>query len=308
MNDGVVVLVDGANMLMRCIKAMEYSGLRGGQTDWKTGPLTAFIGSLTRITKNYPPDYLVVCWDDGPSVRRMDAYPAYKEKRKELTPEQQERKDDAFTMVKTFLSAAGVEQASLSGFEADDMIAAYWARQDEMNWPKVEMILIVSGDKDFLQLVGWNPQGVPTAQLRPDGQGAYLEWTLRSVKEKYGCTPDQLPLLMALMGDQSDGVPGVRGLGPKKALKALQNADWSLEEMTGTTAVLKTPEDVLNAHTSLALVDLRNQAYHPPLLPLEPFRPVTVRDTAEALEFVTFLKSLEMETVISRFYTETLWR
>lgn len=291
--EGPALLVDGSNLLMRCIKAMEHSGLRGGQRqDWQTGPLTAFIGALSRFCKDYRPGAAAVCWDEGPSKRRLDLHPGYKASRTVPTAEQAERKETAFGMTRTFLKAAGIQQVSVPGYEADDVIAAYWATACH------DVRLIVSGDKDFLQLVDER-----TAQLRPDGGGGYRAWTVEEVEDHYGCSGWRLPLLMALMGDASDGVPGVRGLGPKKALSALQSADWSL----GGVGVLQDADKRSSALTSLALVDLRDRTYHPDVPPLEPFRPTTIRDTQASLELVKFLRGLEMETVISRFYTNTLW-
>ncbi len=284
-------LVDGNNLLMRCIKAMEYSGLRNGES-WRTGPLTAFIGALSRFTRDHRPSSVVVCWDDGPSARRMALYPQYKASRKPSTPEQAERKETAFGMTKTFLEAAGIQQVSVNGFEADDVIAAYWSMLRGM--PTV----IVSGDKDFFQLLSDT-----TVQLRPDNAGGYRVFDALEVELEYGCPPASLPLLMALMGDASDGVPGVRGLGPKKALRALQEADWSL----GRVRALVDGEQSALAALSLALVDLRNLHTHPRVPLVEPFKPVSTSDPETANRLLAFLRSLEMTTVISKFHTNTLW-
>lgn len=290
---GAAMIVDGNNLLMRCIKAMEYSGLRNGE-DWQTGPLTAFIGSLGRLTRAYEPKELVVCWDAGPSERRMALYDGYKAARAENpSPEQAERKETAFGMVKAFLKAARVQQVAVPGYEADDVVAAYWYGLLE------RATVIVSGDKDFLQLVDEH-----TVQLRPDNAGGYKIWGIEEVRAKYGCTPEHLPKLMALMGDQVDGIPGVRGLGPKKALKGLEEAGWSLQSVKA----LEDPQKFADAVLSHALVDLRDPEHHPVVPRLKTFSPLHSSEGGACLELVTFLRSLNMETVLNRFYTDTLWK
>lgn len=290
---GPVMIIDGNNLLVRCIKAMEYSGLRNGES-WQTGPLTAFIGALGRFTRLYEPSALVVCWDAGPSVRRKALFDGYKAARAESpSPEYEERKETAFGMAKAFLKACRIQQVAVAGFEADDVVAAYWAAHPGSNK------IIVSGDKDFLQLVDDR-----TTQLRPDNAGAYKIWGPEEVLAKYGCAPEHLAKLMALMGDPIDGVPGVRGLGPKKALKGLEEAGWYLQSVKA----LEDPEKLCDAVLSHALIDLRDPSVHPEVPGLKPFEPLHPSEGGACLELVSFLRSLEMETVLNRFYTDTLWK
>lgn len=298
-----VVLVDGSNLLMRCIKAMEYSGLRNGES-WQTGPLTAFVGALGRITRQTSPDHLVIAWDHGPCERRTRLYPQYKANRKPGSPEQQERKDTAFGMVKNFLRLARIQQVSAKGFEADDVIAAYWAetyRDTQFDTdPLPYATIIVSGDKDFFQLLDRG-----TTQLRPDNAGKYDVWDAARVEEVYGVIPREMPEYMALVGDTADGVPGVHGIGPKKALKALQDANWRMSY--DNTPMLQEGDNYGLYVMSAALVTLRNTPWHPEVPPLAPFRPLPVEPMNEALDFVIFLRALEMEGILAKFYTNALW-
>lgn len=291
MSDPVVMLIDGSNLLMRCIKAMEYSGLRNGE-DWQTGPLTAFIGALGRFVRERHPHALVVCWDAGPSEYRKGLYPEYKAARAHHDSEAEDRKETAFGMVKQFLRLNRIQQVAVQGYEADDVVAAYWKQCLGLS------TIIVSGDKDFLQLVG---RGV--VQLRPDNGGGYQIWAEAEVEQKYGCPPHHLAKLMALMGDPVDGIPGVRGLGPKKALKALQEADWSLQRVSA----YKDDSQRLDAELSYALACLRLDECHPDVPPVRPFAPLSYTQAGEALELVTFLRSLGMEAVLQKFYTNSLW-
>lgn len=287
----LAMLVDGNNLLMRCIKAMEYSGLRD-HANHETGALTAFIGALSRFVRDYRPGGLVVCWDHGPSEYRVGLYPEYKAARPVAQPEHTRLKETAFGMAKTFLKLAGIQQVAVSGYEADDVVAAYWASLP--GWLK----MIISGDKDFLQLVDHC-----TMQLRPDNAGSYTLWGPAEVEAKYGCPPDRLPKLMALVGDPVDGVPGVRGLGPKRALKGLEEAGWSLQSVKA----LNTDEKLCDAVLSHALVDLRTNEHRPAVPALKQFEPVTISDRREVLELLTFLRSLEMDTVAGKIHMNTLW-
>lgn len=298
------MIIDGNNLLMRCIKAMEHSGLRNGES-WQTGPLTAFIGALGRFVRTQEPEHLVVCWDAGPSKRRKELFPDYKAARGERDPEHEERRETAFGMTKAFLRLAKIPQTAAEGYEADDVVAAYWAQTrpdqfwigDEEDLPY--KTIIVSGDKDFFQLLDMG-----TYQLRPDNAGSYELWDRDRVEREYGFAPRMMPSFMALVGDQSDGIPGVRGIGPKKALKGLQEADWDLESVPA----LKDPEKLADACLSYLLVDLRHPSGHPDVPPIPRFEPLTPADLSKCLDLVTFLRSLEMETILNRFYTGTLWR
>lgn len=294
------MIIDGNNLLVRCIKATERVGLTSG--DISTSALTAFIGAMARLIRTYKSDYretphrLVVCWDAGPSVYRIGLFPEYKAARRQAirNEETDQRDSSVFALAKMFLSCSNIQQMHMINYEADDLVAAYWATYS------YDDKLIVSGDKDFFQLLDDK-----TIQVRPDNAGSYEMWTAEAVKEKLGCTPEQIPLYMALVGDVSDGVPGVRGIGPKKALSGLEKAGWELDKVEA----LADPDKLSMARTSLALVDLRDRAQHPSVRPLQHFRPVdNSSDPEDQEQFVEFLKSLGMERTLSQFLTGTLWR
>lgn len=294
------MIIDGNNLLVRCIKATERVGLSSG--DVSTSALTAFIGAMARLIRTYKSDYrdmphrMVVCWDAGPSAYRTRLYPEYKAARRQAVrnEENDQRDSMVFTMAKCFLSYSGIMQMHMINYEADDLVAAYWATYAD------DDKLIVSGDKDFFQLLDSR-----TIQVRPDNAGSYEMWTAESVREKLGCTPEQIPLYMALVGDISDGVPGVRGIGPKKALSGLEKAEWDLEKVEA----LSDPDKLSVARLSLALVNLRDRTQHPSVRPLPRFRPVDNHsEPGDQKILIDFLESLGMERFLSQFHTGTLWR
>jgi 5'-3' exonuclease len=281
------MLVDGHNILMRSIHASHGRGMLS-ESGVDTGALTVFIGMLSGYVRDWGPSSVVVCWDHGPCQRRREIYPAYKAARREA-PEQDDR-ETHFGLAKKFLSLAGIQQVAVPGYEADDLIAAYCHKTGDNR-------IIVSGDKDLLQLLR---PGI--IQLRPISGGGYDLWTPEKVVQEYGCDPFQLPLLMALAGDPTDGVPGVAGMGPKRSLSALQKADWELDMVPA----LQDEHKRVAALTSLALVDLTNPEYHPPVPPGRPFDPRRVGEPGGGY-LMTFVASLTMIGVGNRLIHDTLW-
>lgn len=292
-----VLLVDGNNLLSRAIFGA--SGMTTSDEQWNTAPLVAFAGTISRLVRQARPAYMAVCWDAGPSAMRREIYPHYKAARQEHpSPDESLVKESHFALAKRLLLHCGVQQVACPGFEADDVVAAYWNRHRQGD---TETIYIASGDKDFHQLL--DPIDPEVIQIRPLGGGGYEEFGYQRVLDKYGCTPRQLPKLMALMGDQTDGVPGVRGLGPKKALKGLQEAEWELE----LVAALDTPEKLADARMSWTLVDLRNPVFHPHVPPLRAFRPVRPGDGSAFSDLMVFLGSLELESISNKIVSGAFW-
>lgn len=284
------LLVDGNNILMRSIMAMTAVGLRSGDTP--TGPLMSFVNTLTRQVREEQPSHLVVCWDSRGHRWRTDVDEDYKANRG-LAPEE-EFKHGSFTLAKEFLSLANVAQVEVPEAEADDLIAAYWQRNEDGGM----RVVILSNDKDFLQLLDpW------TEQVRVSAGGAPTDrWTDERVVEAMGCQPRQLPLVMALTGDVSDNVIGIKGIGPKKAVKALAAADWDLAKITDERISSELPR----VYANLDLVDLRKPRDWITVGPIPEFRPTTPASSLHPL-FVQFLEGLELQGIIGRYGDRNLW-
>jgi 5'-3' exonuclease len=288
-----VLVVDGNNLVMRSVKAAE-NRLDLSVDDIPTGPLHLCINMLSRFVRTVKPDRMVVCWDGGRSTYRTALYPAYKGERREHDPDAPEM--FAYAQVKEFLSLSGIHHVQMDGVEADDLVAHYWRIKENH-----ERVVILSGDKDFLQLLdGW------TEQIRP-GNNDDVPWTANRVRTEMGCKPEHVPLVMALTGDQGDGVPGVPGFGTKTAVKFLAKYDWDLERL------LSSPEQKiagweLQIRTALALVDLRDPLpYNAIGLPqAPPFRPT---DQTSVLwgDLVDFLNRWQLAQTKDRLQEGTLW-
>lgn len=294
-----LVLFDGNNVLVKMLRAAWGNQTALSADGINTAPLLFFINVLSRQIRGECPDAVVICWDGGRSHRRMALSPVvehgdgtrtgYKAKRSEAPPEEAE----SFAFARAFLDLAGIPDVRLAHEEADDLIGAYVATT------RARQIVIVSDDHDLRQLITPAVTQVPVSPKSADDR-----WTYDRVLDHYGCAPYHLPSLMALMGDPGDGVVGMKGIGPKKALKLLQSVDfhWPLL-LDGLSE-----EDRATVHLAYELVDLR----HPPralldgLPPVRPFTPITPGSARwELLE--GFLAGLQMTSVLDRLAQGVLW-
>jgi DNA polymerase-1 len=162
---------------------------------------------VMKIEKQYKPDYMAVCFDTAAPTFRHLAYTAYKATRKETDTALVSQFPLAVEAVQA-LNLAGFEK---DGFEADDLIAHFTRQGRAKGWE----VVIVTGDKDALQLIG---DGVRVLNESKD-----MLYGPEEVIARYGVSPEQIPDMFALIGDTSDNVPGVSGIGPKTAAKLIQD-------------------------------------------------------------------------------------
>lgn len=281
----MLLLIDGSNLYARAWYATRHEAMvADGES---TAALVVFANTLSRHVREERPDHVVVCWDSGGSAYRTRLLPTYKANRRAKAKELRTGRDQ----VHEYLALAGVQQVERYGVEADDLIAKYWHDADEK-------IILVSEDKDFLQLASWNPQGRDCEVLRSTGE----RWNRFTVQEKTGAPPEHLPSVMALTGDESDNVPGVPGIGPKRAVALLEEAGWNLEAVDHPEAVQMLPQVLLNR----ILVNLRYPIPGLLLPPPVPFRP-TGPGSALYAEFVGFLERYRLKGLLSKLYSGSLW-
>ena len=198
-----MVLVDGSNQAFR-----SYFAIQQDMRAPDGAPVRALFGfanMLIRLLKEDKPDYLLVAFDRGLSFRN-ELYPDYKGQRPDM-PEDLRAQWDEFIPLCT---EWGVKAVAIPGMEADDVIGTLAARY---GGPELR-VHILSSDKDFCQLVN---DHVFLHDLGKDELLGRAE-----VEERWGVRPDQIIDLLSLMGDTSDNVPGIAGVGPKKAAKFIQ--------------------------------------------------------------------------------------
>lgn len=254
-----------------------------------TAALVVFANTLLRHIRDERPEKVVVCWDGGGSAYRLRLLPTYKANRHQGRHSRSQRERQ---VVKEFLSLAGVFHIERAGVEADDLVARYWHDSEDD-------VLVVSEDKDFLQLAGETPQGGLCEILRSTGE----RWSASKVKKVMGAPPRQLPKVMALTGDTSDNVIGVPGIGPKRAVQLLSEAGWSLEAIDDPRVAEMRPQVLLNR----VLVNLRLpipglEVPPPPLF--EPTSPASALHD----ELLAFLERYQLKGLLARAMLGTMWR
>jgi DNA polymerase-1 len=202
-------LVDGHHLFHRTYHALPRSivGTDGAPIQGVYG----FVSALLRLLRRFTPTHLAVPFDppEPPFRRALD--PAYRTGRPRGTPEEVANFDRQVAQVLQVLDHLAIPYPMLAGFEADDVMGTLATAAATARLP----VTIVSGDRDLLQVVG------PGVDLfMPRGQDGDV-YTPATVMERWGVRPDQIPDLKALVGDTSDLIPGVPGIGPKTAAALL---------------------------------------------------------------------------------------
>ena len=212
-----IILVDGNNLLFRSYYATAYTGnIMRNSEGFPTNGLYGFVNMINKIIHEEKPQYMMVAFDIGKTFRH-EKYDKYKDGRREV-PEDLKIQ---FPVAKKILTAMGIKYVECSGYEADDIIGtiSLWCEND----PDYEA-LIVSSDKDLLQLISEET----TVKLLKSKE--YIMMDKSTFKETYGFEPQNMIDLKALMGDASDNIPGIKGIGEKGAIKLLREYNC-LEEI-----------------------------------------------------------------------------
>ena len=239
-------LVDGYALIYRAFFALISRPLTTSRGE-NTSAAWGIVNFLQRLVATHKPDYLGWVHDSGLSFRH-EAYPAYKATRQKLTEELQSDFDRGMERICEILDAHHIPILALEGYEADDVIGTL-ARQGADAGVNV---VIVSGEKDFQQLVR------PNVWLLNPGRGGPAsveeQWVgVQNATERLGVPPERLIDYLALVGDSSDNVPGVPGIGDKTA-RELVTEHGSLENILATAASItkKRPREALLEHAARA--------------------------------------------------------
>lgn len=225
-----VLLVDGNNILFRSYYATAYNGnTMKNSKGFPTNALYGLINMMNKIIKEEHPEYIMVALDKGKTFRH-EKYLEYKAGRIVMPDELKMQ----FPVAKEILNAMGITYYETDGYEADDIIGTFAKKCDE---PGDEYEgLIISSDKDLLQLIS---DEVTVKLLKSSGDAIYMDRNL--FKETYGVEPINMIDIKALMGDASDNIPGVKGIGEKTAINLLskyqtiENLYDHIDEVTGKT-------------------------------------------------------------------------
>jgi DNA polymerase I len=277
------LLIDGFNLAYRCFFATPTLSRADG---FPTNALHGWVKSIWRLMDQEKPDHTVVFFDLGGSQDRLALHAAYKAQRADMPPELALQ----IPHVKTVTRALGLVAVEQDGVESDDLLAtcavACAAAGDE--------VLIVSSDKDFAQIVGERIRIL----LPPPSAQPKLGWRLldvAGVKDKFGVPPALIADYLALIGDTSDNIPGLSGVGPKTAVKWLER-HGGLEGVLAAAATVdperfRTPlaEAAERLRLNRRLVTLNLS------LPL----PKVDQTPADRPALLAFLREMEMRTTLA---------
>ncbi len=275
-------LIDGNALLYRAYFAFIKNPLINSK-GMNTGALVGTISTFLKLIENYPVRYLAISFDrKGPTFRHELA-----EKYKANRPPMPVELIAQIEPVKKFFSLIQVPELDREGYEADDVISSLAKKyKDEYD------IVVISGDKDFAQIVE------PSIRLYDPFKETFIESD--QIEEKYGVKPEQFIDYLAICGDTSDNIPGVKGLGPKGASALLQKYQTldgiyeHIDEVTGS-AQQKLIDDKENAFLSRVLATIVTDL------------PVTLPDT-ETFTFhpdylqnaLSFFREYELNTIRNR--------
>ncbi len=284
-----VILVDGNNLLFRSYYATAYTGnIMKNSKGFPTNAVYGFINMINKIITEEKPEYIMIAFDKGKTFRH-DKYESYKGGRSE-TPDELKQQ---FPVAKKICEAMGIHYFEIDNYEADDIIGTF---AKEVNNNPDFIATIISSDKDLLQLI---TDEVDVKLLKQTG---FIRMDRQVFKETYGVEPIGMIDLKALMGDASDNIPGVKGIGEKTAIsllskyQTLDNLYQHIDEISGKTKE-KLLLDKENAYMSYDIAtiycdvpintDLENIHY-------QGIHALEYMQLLEELEFYSLIKKLDI--------------
>lgn len=251
LNEKKLVLIDGNSIAYRAFFALP---LLNNDKGIHTNAVYGFTMMLMRILEDEKPSHILVAFDAGKTTFRHKTFTEYKGGRQKTPPELSEQ----FPVIRELLDAYGIPRYELENYEADDIIGtlSLQAEKDGFN------VKVISGDKDLTQLSSEQT----TVAITKKGITEIEEYTPAHIQEKYGITAERIIDMKGLMGDSSDNIPGVPGVGEKTALKllkeyeTLENLLQSIEQVNGKKLKEKLDEFKNQAIMSKELATILREA------------------------------------------------
>ncbi|RPI69078.1 MAG: DNA polymerase I [Ignavibacteriae bacterium] len=285
---GPLILIDGFSLVFRAYHALSRTGMQSPAGE-PTFAVFAFANILTSLLDKHKPDAIAVVFDTKEPTFRHVMYPEYKAHRDafpdDLVPQ--------IGRIKELIRLMGLEQVEMPGFEADDIIGTIAARESQDG----HEILCVTSDKDYFQLVTDKVK-----ILRPGKDvGEYEVYDAVKVKEKFGVGPEHVIDALALIGDTSDNVPGVKGVGEKTALPlvvqygSVEGIYEHLDEIDKASLKKKLEENRDNAFLSKTLVTIHTD------VPVDAKRVALVRRPMDFQAIDAFCADMGFHTLRKKF-------
>ncbi|WP_147532594.1 DNA polymerase I [Bacillus marasmi] len=283
--DKKLILIDGNSIAYRAFFALP---LLNNQKGIHTNAVYGFAMILMKIIEEEKPTHIMVAFDAGKTTFRHQTFSEYKGGRQKTPPELSEQ----FPFIHELLDAYGVSRYQLENFEADDIIGTY-SRQAEKDGFHVK---VISGDKDLTQLSSDHI----TVCITKKGITDMEVYTPQHIQEKYGLTPGQIIDMKGLMGDASDNIPGVPGVGEKTAIKllkehqTLENLLESIDQVSGAKLKEKLAEFKDQAIMSKELATITTEA------PVELQLSELEYEGIHKDRVIQIFKELEFQTLLER--------
>jgi len=196
-------LIDGSSYMYRAFFALPHLSNSSGVP---TNAVYGFTAMLLKVINEYKPEYLAIMFDTPAPTFRHEVYQAYKANR----PEMPDSLIPQIPYIKAIIEGLNIPVLEKEGFEADDIIGTIAHAEEK----KGMEVVIISGDKDFLQLVSTHITVLDTMKDK--------KFDIEGVIERFGVPPEKTTEVLGLMGDSSDNVPGVPGIGEKTAAKLIE--------------------------------------------------------------------------------------
>ncbi len=280
-----IVLVDGNNLLYRSYFATAYNGnLMKNSKGFPTNALYGFINMINKIITDEKPEYMMVAFDKGKTFRH-EKYETYKGTRAE-TPDDLKVQ---FKLSREICKALGIKAIEIDNYEADDIIGTFAKKCNDENLEG----LIISSDKDLLQLI------TPNVKVKLLKTHDFIMMDEEEFKNTYGLDPIKMIDLKSLMGDSSDNIPGVKGIGEKTAIKLLQeygsldNLYNNIDNIKGSTHD-KLVNDKENAYMSYDLATIYKE------VPIETSLDSIKKLPINGEEYSNILKDLEFFSLLKK--------
>ena len=287
-----VILVDGNNLLFRSFYATSYTGnIMRNSKGFPTNAIYGFINMINKIIEEEKPEYMLVAFDKGKTFRH-EKYTDYKAGRAAMPEDLKPQ----FPKAKEVLDAMGIIHFEIDNYEADDIIGTISKIVDEED---EFTATIVSSDKDLLQLIS---DEVDVKLLK---QNDYIRMDKNKFFEIYGTEPIHMIDLKALMGDSSDNIPGVKGIGEKTAIKlistysSIDNLYNHIDEITGKTKE-KLLDDKMSAYKSYDLATIYREVPLPFSLNDLEYKGINKKQLSRILselEFNSLIRKFDLDKV-----------
>ena len=287
-----LVLIDGNSLSFRAFYALP---LLSNHAGIHTNAVYGFAMLLEKIIKEEKPNHFLVAFDAGKTTFRHSKYSEYKGGRQKTPPELSEQ----FPYIRQLLDAYHIKRYELDNYEADDIIGTLSRQADEADFETI----IITGDRDLTQLATDNV----TIYYTKKGVTDVDHYTPEFIAEKYqGLVPKQIIDMKGLMGDTSDNIPGVAGVGEKTAIKLLnqfESVEGVYEHIEEVTAK-KLKEKLINSKDdALMSKDLATINVHSPIeVSLEDTKLTLQDDTTEKIEL---FKKLEFKQLLADIDTSS---